>query len=237
MVFAVGRLAGWLDPSVRVDHLAFGSVLGEDSRMLRTRRGESVKLTDLLDEAVTRAAELVARKSPGLAERERAEVATAVGIGAVKYADLSTDLVNDYVFDLDRMVSFTGDTGVYLQYAHARIQAVLRRAQDGTGPVATAPVDGSGRDSAGYEPAERILALALLTFPDAVDAVAAQLRPHLLARHLREVAVAFTAFYEACPVLRAEAGVRHRRLILCRAAARVLAQGLHLLGIAAPDRL
>ncbi|HCU48817.1 MAG TPA: arginine--tRNA ligase, partial [Micromonosporaceae bacterium] len=158
MVFAVAKQAGWLTGSVRAQHVAFGSILGEDGKMLRSRAGKSVKLIDLLDEAVARASTLV---SDG-------DVATAVGIGAVKYADLSSGMAKDYVFDLDRMLTFTGDTGVYLQYAHARIRSILRN-------------DFASSQVHLTEPAERALALQLLSFPGAIDAVVDSLEPHKLA--------------------------------------------------------
>ena len=219
MIFAAGREAGWLTDGVRVEHVAHGSVLGTDGKMLRTRAGETVKLTDLLDEAVARAAEQVR-------ERHADEsVAPAVGIGAVKYADLATDRLRDYTFDYDRMLAFDGNTGPYLQYAHARIRSIFRRAEAEPGDVVIA------------EPAERELALVLLGLPTVVAEVATSLEPHRLCAYLYGLAGAFTAFYERCPVLRAEPEVRASRLALCALTARVLALGLGLLGIAAPERM
>ncbi len=222
MVAAVARAAGWVG-SAEVVHKPFGSVLGPDGKMLASRAGTSVKLIDLIDEAVARAAELVQAR-PDLTDGERAAIADAVGIGAVKYADLSTDLIKDYTYDPDRMISFVGDTGGYLQMAHARARSILRQ---GTQRAAVAV----------QAPAERALALELLAFPRGVTAMVAELEPHRLAGQLRRIAVAFTGFWEACPVLRADPPVRASRLALCDLAARVLAQGLDLLGIAAPDRM
>jgi arginyl-tRNA synthetase len=210
MVYAVARDAGWLPDGVSAEHVAFGSVLGTDGRMLRSRAGESVSLAALLDEAVERAAALTG--DPAVAE--------AVGIGAVKYADLSADRLSDYVFDLDRMLALTGDTGPYLQYAYARIRSVLDRASAAPGPIGVP------------HPAERALALELLAFEPVVSAVARSLEFHRLAAHLYAVAAAFSAFYEKCPVLKAPPGVLESRLALCDLTARTLRQGLGLLGIA-----
>ncbi|HVL92872.1 MAG TPA: arginine--tRNA ligase [Acidimicrobiales bacterium] len=231
MLFAVARMAGWLGDEHRAEHVAFGSVLGADGKMFRTRAGESVRLVDLLDEAVRRAAAVVAEKNPSLGEAARAEVAEAVGIGAVKYADLSSDRVKDYVFDFDRMLSFEGNTAPYLQYAHARIRSIFRRAE----------VNPFGLDPALLQvvhPAERALALQLTGFEPAVTTSAAHLQPHRLCTYLFDVASAFTSFYEACPVIKADSTeTRLSRLVLCDRTARVLRTGLGLLGIAAPEQL
>lgn len=228
MVFAVGREAGWLTPPARAEHVAFGSVLGPDGRMLRSRAGGSVKLAGLLDEAVTRAAELARRKNPALDEGAVAGVAHAVGVGAVKYADLSTDRTKDYVFDWDRMLALDGDTAPYLQYAHARVRSIFRRAGREAEPVPVVDL---------AHPAERTLALALLGFGPVVTEVAGTLEFHRLAGQLHRVATAFSAFYEHCPVLGADEPVRASRLVLADLTARVLRQGLHLLGIASPERM
>jgi arginyl-tRNA synthetase len=229
MVFEVARRAGWLRPPARAEHLAFGSVLGPDGKVLRTRAGESVKLLDLLDEAVARAAARVAEKNPDLDAEERDLVAHLVGIGAVKYADVSTDRMKDYVFDLDRMLAFEGNTAPYLQYAHARIRSIFRRAEvepdRGATPVLVA------------EPAERALALDVLEFGDVIAELEQSLEFHRLANYLHRLASTFTTFYERCPVLRAEEPVRASRLALCDLTARTLALGLGLLGIVAPDRM
>jgi arginyl-tRNA synthetase len=230
MVFETAREAGWLRPPVRAEHVGFGSVLGENGKMLASRSGASIKLADLLDEAVSRAAALVAEKDPDLSEAERAEVSQAVGIGAVKYSDLSTDRTKDYVFSWDRMLSFDGNTAPYLQYAHARIRSIFRRA--GTG--APSPPD------AGLvvrEPAERALALEVLEFATVLEEVERTLEFHRLCGYLYELSSAFTRFYENCPVLRSEGPVRDSRLVLCDLTSRTLATGLGLLGIDAPDRM
>ena len=230
MVFAVARMAGWLPEGVDAVHVAFGNVLGEDRKMLRSRSGDSVKLVDLLDEAIERAGSLVAEKNPDLDDDERAAVARAVGIGAVKYADLSTDRVRDYVFDWDRMLSFDGNTAPYLQYAHARIRSIFRRA--GVDPSSVDP-----SAIALVEPAERELALRILATPSVIAEATSSQSPHRLCTHLFDLAQAFTAFYEHCPVLKVDEPVRGSRLALCDLTARTLSTGLDLLGIGAPERM
>ncbi|MFF5292726.1 arginine--tRNA ligase [Paractinoplanes globisporus] len=208
MVFEVCRRAGWLPPEVTAEHIEFGSILGADGKMFRTRSGDNVTLAALLDEAVERAS------SP------------AVGIGAIKYADLSGDRRSDYVFDWDRMLASTGNTGPYLQYAYARIRSIFRQADAAeAGPVSLGA------------PAERRLALALLGFEPAVTAAAAHREPHRLAVYLHELAVAFTGFYESCPILRSAGPTRASRLTLADRTARTLAIGLSLLGIDLPEEM
>jgi len=227
MVFAVGRLTGWLgEGKARAEHVAFGSVLGADGKMLKTRSGESVRLIDLLDEAVERAATAVAAKNPDLPGDVKADVAGAVGIGAIKYADLSTDRIKDYVFDWDRMLAFEGNTAAYLQYAYVRVRSIFRRGD--VQPVGA----GDAEAVVIVAPEERSLAVALLRFDSAVRAVAETLEPHRLCTYLFELAQAYTAFFEACPVLRAPSPELQRsRLVLCELTARTLATGLGLLGI------
>jgi arginyl-tRNA synthetase len=230
MCFSVARSAGWLPRDVEAVHVAFGSVLGTDHKMLKSRAGTTVKLVDLLDEAVERAAAAAGERGMALSSEERAGVARALGIGAVKYADLSGDRARDYVFDWDRMLAFDGNTAPYLQYAHARIRSVLRQAGEDAPPAAIAP--------ALDEAAERALALAVLGFGDAVDGVAASYAPNRLCAYLFDLATTFTTFYETCPILRApDLELRRSRLLLARITADVLATGLDLLGIAAPARM
>lgn len=229
MIYEVAREAGWLAPPARAEHVGHGSILGADGRMLRSRAGGSIKLIELLDEAILRAAAAVAEKSPDLDEGTKVAVAEAIGIGAVKYADLSTDRSRDYVFDWQRMLAFDGNTAPYLQYAHARICSIFRRSGIG------APRD---VDSVVLtEPVERTLAIELLEFGQVLREVAESLESHRLANYLYSLASAFTGFYERCPVLRAEGDTRQSRLLLCDLTARVLARGLNLLGIQAPDRM
>ena len=186
-----------------------------------------MRLLELLDSAVVRARATVAARHPDLPPDELERRAAEIGIGAVKFADLSTGRTRDYVFDLDRMLSLTGDTGVYLQYAHARARSILRRLPVDTGPVTDGPL----------EPAERRLALQLDGYGAAVAAAAGSLEPHRLATYLLALARTFSDFFEACPVLRAADDVRGRRALLCRLTGDTLAAGLGLLGIAAPDQL
>jgi arginyl-tRNA synthetase len=231
MVYAVAEQAGWLGEGRRAEHVSFGMILGEDNKPFKTRTGDNVKLIELLDEASERAGAAVAEKNPDLDDVARAEVARAIGIGAVKYADLSNDRVKDYVFDWDRMLSFDGNTAPYLQYAHARIRSIFRRAEAEGDDAAQGPV-------VIEQPAERALALQLLSFGDAVQAAADHLQPHRLATYLFELAQAFTDFYESCPVLRADTEEQRRsRLSLSELTARTLATGLGLLGIEAPERM
>jgi len=230
MVFQSARDAGWVGDTTRVEHIGHGSILGEDGRILRSREGVSVKLIDLLTEAVTRAGQQVAEKNPDLPADEAAAVARAVGIGAVKFADLSTDRGKDYVFSLQRMLAFEGDTAPYLQYANARINALFRKVgQDlraAEGAVAV------------VEPAERALVLALVGFGDLVVSVERSLEFHRLCGYLLAVASAFTTFYEQCPVLRAEnEQIRDSRLRLSALTSQVLTIGLGLLGIESPERM
>jgi arginyl-tRNA synthetase len=228
LVFEAARRAGWLTDDVEVTHVSFGTVLGPDGRPFKTRAGGTVKLVDLLDAATERAAVIVTDKNPDLEPAAVRRIAEPAGIGAVKYADLSTSRVKDYAFDVDRMVSFTGNTGVYLQYAHTRIRSILRKAGD------TRPDVDPGLP---LHPAERALALTLDAFAGTLAEVAATLEPHRLCTYLFDLAKAFTDFYEACPVLAAEPAERGNRLALCLLSARTLRTGLDLLGIAAPERM
>jgi arginyl-tRNA synthetase len=231
MVFKVAEMAGWLKPTQGV-HLPFGNVLGADRKMLKSRSGEPLKFIELLDEAVARAEAAIAEKNPDLPLDERREVANAVGIGAVKYAELSTDRIKDYIFDWDRMLSFDGNTAPYLQYAHARICSIFRRAS-----IDRAAVRAAGMTPLLGEPQERALALRLLAFDTAVWDTLDRYSPHRLCTYLFDLAQDFTAFYEHCPVLKAADDTRQGRLMLCDTTARVLAKGLDLLGIVAPERM
>jgi arginyl-tRNA synthetase len=231
MVFAVSAMAGWLVPPARAEHVAFGLVLGTDRKRLRSRSGEQVRFIDVIDEAIERGRAAVAEKNPDLPTEQRATVGRAIGIGALKYADLSTDRVRDYVFDWERMLSFDGNTAPYLQYAHARICSIFRRAglERTATRSATVQVD---------TPQERELVLRLLGFGTAVAEAVERASPHRLTTYLYELAQAFTAFYEHCPVLQApDASTRASRLALSDVTARVLARGLQLLGIEAPEQM
>ncbi|MDX3098893.1 arginine--tRNA ligase [Streptomyces sp. ME01-24h] len=230
MVFETARRAGWLTDEVKALHIPFGALLGKDGKPYKTRSGESFRLVDLLDEAVERAASVIREKSSELTDEEVADRAKEVGIGAIKYADLSTSLGRDYVFDLDRMVSLNGDTSVYLQYAYARIQSILRKAGDAK-PAAHPELP--------LAPAERALGLLLDDFAETLAAVSETYEPHKLASYLYALASAFTTFYDQCPVVKPEPApdVKENRLFLCDLTARTLRQGMSLLGIRTPERL
>jgi arginyl-tRNA synthetase len=230
MIFAVARLAGWLGPGSSAQHVSFGAILGPDGKMLRTRSGAAVTLIELLQEAVDRAASIVAERDD-LDDEERERVARAVGIGALKYADLSSDREKDYVFSWDRMLAMDGNTAVYLQYANARIRSILRRAGE-------ADEDGARPRIVLATPPERSLALKLAQFPAAVQMATDKLQPHRVCTYLYETATAFSTFYEKCSVLNAEnAELRASRLALSRLTSRTITKGLDLLGIEAPERL
>jgi arginyl-tRNA synthetase len=233
MVFATGRLAGWVPDDVRLEHVAFGSVLGPDKKMFKTRSGETVSLVSLIDEAIERAANAVKDKAPELDDAIQKAIAHAVGVGAIKYADLSSERIKDYVFDWNRMLAFEGNTAPYLMYAHARIRSILRKGGLRQGDDETA-LPGTVRIEA---PEERALALELLGFSTMIERTAESLQPHKLCNYVYEVASAFTTFYEKCPVLKADEPARASRLALCQLTARVLDQGLDLLGITAPEQM
>ncbi|MEU7052892.1 arginine--tRNA ligase [Streptomyces eurythermus] len=229
MVFETARRAGWLGDDVTAVQLAFGTVLGKDGKPFKTRAGETVRLVDLLDEAIDRASAVVREKAQDLSEEEIAERGAQVGIGAVKYADLSTSANRDYKFDLDQMVSLNGDTSVYLQYAYARIQSILRKA----GEVRPAP-----HPELPLADAERALGLHLDSFAETVREAAAEYAPHKLAAYLYQLASLFTTFYDKCPVLRAETPEQvENRLFLSDLTARTLHQGMTLMGIRTPEKL
>ncbi|MDN5770632.1 MAG: arginine--tRNA ligase [Microlunatus sp.] len=211
LVFAVARKSGFLPPEVAAEHVAFGQVLGADGRKFSTREGTAVTLTALLDAA-------------------QEQAAPPIALAAIKYADLSTGLNKDYVFDVDRMVRTAGNTGPYLQYAHARLAQLLRRAaaEGLVVPDKIAVLD---------EPTEQTLALLLTRFGDVVTEVADTLQPHRLCGYLYELAGALSVFYEQCPVLKSDSEIRGSRLALCRLTKRVLASGLDMLGIEALERM
>ncbi len=233
MVFAVAEKAGWLTPPARATHVAFGSILGPDKKMFKTREGGTVKLADLLDEAVSRAHAIIVEKNPETLDDEaRKDVAKKVGIGALKYVDLSSDRVKDYVFDWKRMLAFDGNTAPYLQFAHARTRSILRKAE---GTRAGEATEASSKIVVGT-PEERALALALLELGDTVASVADTLQPHRLCTYLFDLATVTTSFLERCPVLKADdPATRASRLALCELSSKVLAKGLDLLGIEAPE--
>ena len=207
-------------------------MLGPDKKMLKTRAGDSVSLAALVERGRRRAPrKVVADKSPDLPADEQARIASAVGVGAIKYADLANDRIKDYVFDWNRMLAFDGNTAPYLMYAHARIRSILRKAAEADGEkAAPGPI-------ALEAPQERALALALVQLEGILERAAETLQPHRICAFLYDVATAFTSFYESCPVLKADGPTRASRLALCEVTARTLALGLDLLGIAAPDQM
>ena len=230
MVFEVARNAGFMDEGVNAIHVPFGLVMGTDGKKLASRTGGAVHLNDLLIEAVERADAIVAEKSPNLSKDERAEVSKMLGIGAIKYADLSTDRNNNYTFEWEKMLSFDGNTAPYLQYAHARICSIFSKDEIDRDLI---------RDSEIILTHEREIALAraLIRFPESLDSACSSHSPHKLATQLHNIAQAFGSFYEVCTVLNAEDSTKLSRLALCDLTARTLQTGLDLLGIDSPHRM
>ncbi len=254
-LFEIARREGY---TVDLRHITFGSILGEDRKLMKTRSGENVPLRDLLEEACKRARKIIEEKNPHLSEDEKTDIADKIGIAAVKYADLSQYRMTDYVFSWDRMLSLQGNTAPYLQNAYVRIRSIFRKA--GESPVATPlwgvdadvrdaetghpPSPGSGAATRPVatsltltDPAELNLAKRLCQFAEIVPQVLNDFRPNILANYLFEVANSFHTFYEACPVLKSEEPARSSRLALCDLTARVLKQGLDLLGIKVPEKM
>lgn len=239
-IFAIARREGY---AADLRHITFGSILGEDRKLMKTRSGENVPLRDLLDEAVVRARKIVEEKNPELSEEDKIDIAQKIGIGAVKYYDLSQYRMTDYVFSWDRMLSFQGNTAPYLQNAYVRIRSIFRKAdvaaplwgvesQTGHRPVATR-IDSLILQ----EPAEINLAKRLVQFAEVVPQVLNDFRPNILANYLFELANSFHAFYEACPVLKSDEPLRSSRLALSELTGRVLQRGLDLLGIKVPEKM
>lgn len=209
-------------------HVAFGSILGKDRRPFKTRSGDTVSLQDVIDEAVTRATRVVEEKSPDMPEDEKARVARAVGVGAIKFAELSQNRMSDYIFDWDKMLSLSGDTAPYLQNSYVRVRSIFRKIEGNF--CAPAELELSAD-------AEIHLARLLVRYAEVVPSTLDDCRPNLLAAYLYELARAFHSFYEACPVLKSEGAVRETRLALCELTARVLKQGMGLFGIEMPERM
>ena len=210
-------------------HIAFGSILGDDRKLMKTRSGDNVQLADVLEEAVVRAAAVIAEKNPGLPAAEAASIAETVGIGAVKFAELSQNRLTDYVFSWDRMLALHGDTAPYLQNSYVRICAIFRKL-DG-------PFDAAACQLVLGENEEIHLARLLVRFGEVLPTILEDFRPNLLANYLLELARAFHSFYEACPVLKAAEPIRSSRLALCELTSRTLQQGLSLMGIKVPDKM
>jgi arginyl-tRNA synthetase len=237
MVFAAARRAGWLSDEVDVAHVAFGTMLGTDGKPFRSRSGDTPHLTDLLDEAVAAARRALEERGPLFDPDEFESIVQAAGIGAIKFADLSTMRIKDYAFDPVRIVSYQGRTSVYLQYANARINSVLGKLPD---ELRGYP-DGKGLPvylDAPLGRVERALILALDEFGEVVEELAGTLEPHRLCTYLFDLAKAWSDFWENCPILKADAdGQRVNRAALAHLTGRTLRQGLDLLGIDAPTRI
>lgn len=215
--------------NAELKHIAFGSILGEDRKIMRTRAGESVGLDDVLNESIERATAIVSEKNPDLPAEDRDAIARAIGLGAVKYTELSQHRMTDYVFSWEKMLSFQGNTAPYLQNAYVRIRSIFRKLE--------APFDPTSATISVNEDAERALAIKLGQFAEILPLVLEDFRPNLLANYLYELAITFHGFYEACPVLKSAEPVRSSRLALCDLTARILRHGLGLMGIQCPERM
>jgi arginyl-tRNA synthetase len=236
MLFAVARMAGWVEKDVQLTHVMCGTVMGEDGKPFKTRSGESVKLTALLDEAVTRARAVVEEKNPDLSDELKARIANAVGIGAIKYADYANNLTSDYVFSFDRMLAMEGNTAPYMQYAYARVKSIERKAVSKDVDIA-AELTGISELHLD-EPTEVELAKHLLRYGQVIASAAADCRPNYLTAYLYDLASKFSAFYYACPVLQSDAAKRPTRLLLCDLAARTIRHGMtELLGIEVVEQM
>ena len=228
--WTIVRKAGYIPDSMSLEHHMFGMMLGKDGRPFKTRSGGTVRLTDLLDEAHERALTLIREKNPDMDEEELNNIARVVGIGAVKYADLSKNRTTDYIFDWDLMLSFEGNTAPYMQYAYTRVASIFKRAEIDESAL-TQPISLT-------QPHEKQLALRLVQFDETITQVAREGTPHVMCAYLYDLAQSFSGFYENCPILSAEDdNVRQSRLKLARLTARTLKQGLETLGIETVDRM
>ncbi len=230
-VFAVAAAAGFSDEAISLEHISYGTMMGSDGKPFKTRSGDVVKLVDLLDEAVARAFDLVSSKNPDLEETKRRHIAQAVGIAAVKYADLSKNRTSDYLFDWSSMLSFEGNTAPYLMYAYARIKTLLAKQAVDTDGIISFP------ESVALAPEEKALLLKSLQLAETIDAVAQDCFPNTLSNYLYELSASFMRFYEACPIQGTDAATRANRLSLCVLASEALKQGLDLLGIETLERM
>jgi arginyl-tRNA synthetase len=230
-LFEVARKWGY--DSVDLEHVAFGTILGRDRRPFKTREGDVVGLESLLDESTALARQVVDQNSPELDPADRQRVAEVVGLGAIKYADLSQNRISDYVFDWQKMMAMNGNTGTYLQYAFARIQSIFRK-----GGVAPESIRSERPLITVAHPAERAVGVRILRLPEVLELAAGELRPNILTDYLFDLANAFSTFFEECPVLKAESAERRAsRLALCDLTARTLKNGLELLGIDIVERM
>lgn len=227
-VFSVAEKAGLSSDSISLEHVAYGTMMGKDGRPFKTRSGDTIKLVELLDEAVKRAYDLVSEKNPDLEDSLRKDIAREVGIASVKYSDLSKNRTSDYVFDWSSMLSFEGNTAPYLLYAYARIRSILRKSNSENTELEISNCDALE---------ERSLLVKLLQFPEVVHSVASDSYPNHLCNYLYELAGHFMRFYEACPILKEEAGVKASRLGICTLTAKTLQEGLDLLGIKTLEKM
>ena len=238
MVFQVAKKAGFMSHNHQAVHVNFGSVLDTDGKVLKSREGEVIKLHDLLEEAIRRAEQSIDDKNPDLLGKEREEVARAVGIGAVKYADLSTERTKDYVFDWEKMLSFEGNTAPYLQYAYARISSIFRKWGGDRESLTTNFESLMERELSTLRAEEILLSRRLEEFPSILDDSVSTFSPHKLCKHLHSIASSFASFYENCAILKEENEIiSQRRLALCEATSRELKLGLEMMGINVPERM
>ena len=228
-LFAVSKAAGYLTQSKVFKHLPFGVILKDDGTPFKTRDGADVKLIDVIDEAIERAFQLVTSKNPDLDETIRRNISEVVGVGAIKYAELSKNRTTDYIFDWDTMLSFEGNTAPYLQYAYTRIRSIFRRAE----------IDSTSLDSkiVLQHPVEFALAVKLLQFPEAIDSVTDDFQANVLCNYLFEVSGQFMSFYEACPILNQDDEIKNSRLMIADITSKILKQGLELLGIQTVEKM
>ena len=228
-IFSVAALAGFNKNGASLEHMPFGTMLGEDGKPFKSRSGDLIKLAELLDEAEARATNLVKEKNPDLSDEEARELGSVIGIGAVKYADLSKNRTSDYVFDWDQMISFEGNTAPYLQYAYTRVLSIFSRGE--------IDIDTLPGHAVAVDEAERRLAVTIAGLEDTLEQVTEEGYPHFLCAYLYDLATRFTHFYEACPILSSEGEVRTRRLVLAKQTADTLKLGLSLLGIGTVARM
>ena len=228
-IFSVAALAGFNKNGASLEHMPFGTMLGEDGKPFKSRSGDLIKLAELLDEAEARATNLVKEKNPDLSDEEARELGSVIGIGAVKYADLSKNRTSDYVFDWDQMISFEGNTAPYLQYAYTRVLSIFSRGE--------IEIDTLPHHAVAVDEAERRLAVTIAGLEDTLEQVTEEGYPHFLCAYLYDLATRFTHFYEACPILSSEGEVRTRRLVLAKQTADTLELGLSLLGIGTVARM
>jgi arginyl-tRNA synthetase len=224
-IFAAAKMMGI---ECELKHIGFGSILGEDRKIMKTRSGENVGLAEVLHEAVERARRIISTRADQLPPDEAESIARLIGLGAVKYAELSQNRLTDYVFSWDKLLAFEGNTAPYLQNAYVRIRSIFRRAEEPANPAASILLN---------EPAERALGLKLLQYAETVPLVLEEFRPNILANYLYELANTYHSFYEACPVIKADPANRASRLLLSDITARTLAHGLSLLGIGCPEKM